>query len=639
MANNSLLTEKQRQLKYLGKLPANFDYPLFNARRALESQRSSGYQNTAAAAREIIDNSIEAGADKIHVVFDADREEGKRAVRAIAFIDNGAGMLPDMARYALSWGGGTHYEDHDFIGKFGFGLPNASINQTRVTEVYTRMEGDETFTKATLDINSFQEFGSQSIPETEESDLPDFVHRYLARKGLSLTHGTVVVWAEPDRLTFKKSATLKEHLVDDFGVTYRYLLVNADDPLELVVEGVQVKPVDPIFLMPESRYYLPQETGGAQKVEEFFIPVVYHYNTDKEERELRLVQEAEEFDPSDESIIAAGTIYIKVSRLPFGFAEDKKSKRDETTDANRRFDIRKGRRGMSFVRAGREIQTIDAFPRSVRDVANGLGQWPMLQNDAYHWGVETSFSPELDEVLGITNDKQGVRPIEDFWRVLSEAGVDVALNRENNYRAKERKNRVPNPKPTDGPSAAEQAAKDADGASGTGQPSVPEERKPEAAKGLEDAANQRARITDETIDEARRALEAAARRRTYRIEYYSSEDGPFYKPEWIGAQIVVRINQAHPFYQVLYGDLMRLAGGTRAKEAVDLLLITLSRAELTAADEEMSHWYATQRKQRWSPFLETSMTSLRQRYQTPEDLLDSFSEDETDAPAADLAPA
>ena len=101
----------------------------------------------------------------------------------------------------------------------------------------------------------------------------------------------------------------------------------------------------------------------------------------------------------------------------------------------------------------------------------------------------------------------------------------------------------------------------------------------------------------------------------------------------------MRINQAHPFYQVLYGDLMRLAGSTRAKEAVDLLLITLSRAELTAADEEMSHWYATQRKQRWSPFLETSMTSLRQRYQTPEDLLDSFSEDETDAPAADLAPA
>ena len=83
MATNSLLTEKQRQLKYLGKLPANFDYPLFNARRALESQRSSGYQNTAAAAREIVDNSIEAGAGKIHIVFDAEREEGKRAVRAI----------------------------------------------------------------------------------------------------------------------------------------------------------------------------------------------------------------------------------------------------------------------------------------------------------------------------------------------------------------------------------------------------------------------------------------------------------------------------------------------------------------------------------------------------------------------------
>ena len=46
-----------------------------------------------------------------------------------------------MARFALSWGGGTHFDDPDFIGKFGFGLPNASINQTRRVEVYTKPSG------------------------------------------------------------------------------------------------------------------------------------------------------------------------------------------------------------------------------------------------------------------------------------------------------------------------------------------------------------------------------------------------------------------------------------------------------------------------------------------------------------------
>src|SRR5262249_50543204 len=128
-------SEVHRQKVYLDKLPQQYNFPLFNARRALESQRSSGYRNTAAACREIVDNSIESGADRVHIVFDWDQAGGRKCVSAIAVIDDGPGMLPNMARYALSWGGGTHYDDTSFIGKFGFGLPNASINQTRLTEV------------------------------------------------------------------------------------------------------------------------------------------------------------------------------------------------------------------------------------------------------------------------------------------------------------------------------------------------------------------------------------------------------------------------------------------------------------------------------------------------------------------------
>ena len=77
-------------------------------------------------------------------------------VTSVAFIDNGAGMLPKMARFALSWGGGTHFEDPDFIGKFGFGLPNASINQTRKVEVYTRTGKNEPIVKAWLNLDDLQ---------------------------------------------------------------------------------------------------------------------------------------------------------------------------------------------------------------------------------------------------------------------------------------------------------------------------------------------------------------------------------------------------------------------------------------------------------------------------------------------------
>ena len=63
MVGDALLSELERQEKYLAQLPENYEFPLFNARQAVESQRRSGYKDTAAASREIVDNAIEAGAD------------------------------------------------------------------------------------------------------------------------------------------------------------------------------------------------------------------------------------------------------------------------------------------------------------------------------------------------------------------------------------------------------------------------------------------------------------------------------------------------------------------------------------------------------------------------------------------------
>src|SRR5207244_7218 len=145
------------------------------------------------AAREIVDNAIEAGADRVHVIFETERAQRGVRVTAVAFIDNGSGMLPDMARYALSWGRGPHFEEPVKIGRCAFGLPNSSINQTRLVEVYTRTEGDQPFTKAWLDIREPDPFGLQFIPEPRESALPTFVQRYLDRNGFDLEYGTVVV--------------------------------------------------------------------------------------------------------------------------------------------------------------------------------------------------------------------------------------------------------------------------------------------------------------------------------------------------------------------------------------------------------------------------------------------------------------
>ena len=62
--------ELERQEKYLAELPPDFTFPLFNTKRALDSQRQNGYRNTAVAAREIVDNALEAKATKVHVIFE-----------------------------------------------------------------------------------------------------------------------------------------------------------------------------------------------------------------------------------------------------------------------------------------------------------------------------------------------------------------------------------------------------------------------------------------------------------------------------------------------------------------------------------------------------------------------------------------
>src|SRR5258708_858118 len=155
MPTDQLLSEIERQKKYLDELPKGFNFPLFNTKRALESQRQNGYRNTAVAAREIVDNAFEAGASEVEIVLETTTKGTRNIVTAVAFIDNGAGMIPTMARFALSWGGGTHFDDPSFIGKFGFGLPNASINQTKLVEVYTRTKKKDPVTKAWLNLDDY----------------------------------------------------------------------------------------------------------------------------------------------------------------------------------------------------------------------------------------------------------------------------------------------------------------------------------------------------------------------------------------------------------------------------------------------------------------------------------------------------
>ncbi|SRR6266480_370695 len=612
MQTDRLLTEIERQKKYLERLPKNFDFPLFNARQALESQRRNGYRNTAAAAREIVDNSLEAGAKKIHIIFDqgSDEKYGRsESVTAVTFIDDGPGMLPEMARYALSWGGGTHFDDPSFIGKFGFGLPNSSINQTRRVEIYTKTASSKKIMKAVLDVNDVPVHGMQSVPEPVEARLPNFLEKYLKAESFDFDHGTIVVWVQPDRLTYKSAGRLKEHLVDDFGVTYRYLL----DGVDLKVDGVQVEKVDPLFLDPTARLYLKEEDGGAILRCDRSIPVKLVQDPKSGVPRLLKLEDAEEIDKDDKTVFAFGAIAIRIARFPVGFVDFPKRGQKIELDPHRRAEIRKTRAGMSFVRAGREIETVVSFPKSSRDQSAGLGTWPLLQGYAYHLGIEVKFTPELDDVFGITNDKQSVRPVEDFWRLLAKEEIDRVVREEYRWQPKERDRiRKAEIKAERSPEAspAERAAATADTVQGK-TPRIPEYEKPEVRSEFEAEAKRQAGVTAKSVAEAQAALQAEAKRRPYLIDFFEDPAAAFFVPEWSPAgQVLVKVNRQHPFYETLYLEAVR--HGPKVKHAVDVLLLTLGKAELTIDNETTRSWYQEQRENVWSPFLKTSLKNLSQ---------------------------
>jgi hypothetical protein len=134
---------------------------------------------------------------------------------------------------------------------------------------------------------------------------------------------------------------------------------------------------------------------------------------------------------------------------------------------------------------------------------------------------------------------------------------------------------------------------------------------------VEAEVERQAEATGKSKDEVRPAVLAAlnseSKRRKYKIDYYDDPSGPFFEPTWgFGTQIVIRINRQHEFYTAFYGDLLKLPGGTRAKEIADGLLIMLGRDELTVEDEVAKLFLENRRLNEWSKFLKNLIRILNQ---------------------------
>jgi Histidine kinase-, DNA gyrase B-, and HSP90-like ATPase len=94
-----------------------------------------GY-DLAQALSDLIDNSIDASANIVSIVFYRDDQR----ITAVTVTDNGRGMDSKTLDHAMQFGVQANHEARD-LGTFGLGLKSASLSQCKTLTVVTRQSG------------------------------------------------------------------------------------------------------------------------------------------------------------------------------------------------------------------------------------------------------------------------------------------------------------------------------------------------------------------------------------------------------------------------------------------------------------------------------------------------------------------
>src|SRR5262245_9997055 len=123
--------------------PMKEDCSIVALDKFIQATRDSGYKGTASAISELVDNSIQAGATRIAISVTATTSGEEDKAIEVSVLDNGCGMDPFTLRQALRFGGSTRFGDRSGLGRYGMGLPNASLSQTRRVVVYTWRSSDD----------------------------------------------------------------------------------------------------------------------------------------------------------------------------------------------------------------------------------------------------------------------------------------------------------------------------------------------------------------------------------------------------------------------------------------------------------------------------------------------------------------
>ena len=164
--------------------------PLMGTDNILELQ-DNGYKSTVSAISEIIDNSIQANAKNIDIIIIKNTTKIEDEIEEILISDNGDGMNQDTFNKALQMSAGSRSKAKSGLGKYGQGLPNSSISQTKRVEVYTTQNGNTLYNH--IDLNEIYDSGQPFLPDTEKV-LEINIPLIKSGKFKAPNKGTIVRW-------------------------------------------------------------------------------------------------------------------------------------------------------------------------------------------------------------------------------------------------------------------------------------------------------------------------------------------------------------------------------------------------------------------------------------------------------------
>ena len=354
---------------------------------AIEAMRDNGYKNAAYAIAELIDNSIQAGASSVELlILEKDEFRNQKVTRnvsQVAVLDNGSGMNESHLRAALQFGNGSRLNDRSGIGRFGMGLPSASVSQCRMVEVWSWVNGPQNAIYSYIDLGKVARKEQKDVPKPEFKAVPEIWTE--ASVGV-LESGTLVVWSDIDRCMWKTGKAIIDNSEFIIGRMYRKFLSTGHVNIRMAafLDDTPHNPhIDRPAIANDPGYLIaPTSTPSPWDSKSMFKP-----------------------DGADGGIVTLPIQYmgeLHEVHLQFSIANEEARRRPDggnpgDTDYGRH--ARKNQ-GISISRAGRELE----IDQSICNASEPTERW---------WGVEVEFPPSLDGLFGVSNDKQSARNFTD----------------------------------------------------------------------------------------------------------------------------------------------------------------------------------------------------------------------------------